>query len=108
MAGLDDRAVHVADRHRRDLAGLDRHHGLVKQRQAFRDLAEVDQAPTLAHAREREQLGVAEPLTDLSRPPERGACRRDVAIGEDAAHPGRVLKEPALDAVQIGPVQQAV
>ena len=108
VAGVDDRAVRVADGHRRDLAGLDRHHGLVEQRQALGDLAEVDQAPALSNPGEREQLPVAEPVTDLGGPPERGARRRDVAIGEDAAHPGRVLKEPALDTVEVGLVQQAV
>ena len=108
VAGVDHRAVRVSDCHRRDFAGLDRHHGLVEQRQAFGDLAEVDQAPALAHPREREQLPVAEPLADLGGPPERGVRRRDVAVGEDAAHPGRVLKEPALDAVEVGVVQQPV
>ena len=68
LAARDHAAVDDAGEDRRDLAGGDRDHRLVEQRQALRRRALSDASQTLDVHRDREELCVAEPLADLGGP----------------------------------------
>ena len=67
MACLDDRAVRVADRDRRQLPCRDGHHRLVQQPHTLGDRTAVDQATADADPGQSHQLLITEPFTDVDR-----------------------------------------
>ena len=106
-ARVDDRAVRIAGRDRRQLAGFDRDHRLVEQRHAVGDLAEVDQHATLADAREGDELAVREARTDLAGLDELAVRAGNVAGLEEPHHREPVLEVALLDAVDVRIVEEA-
>jgi hypothetical protein len=65
LAGQDHRAVDDPGHDRRYLTGRDRHHGLVEQPHTLRAPVQLDQGLAHAEPGERQQVRVAEAVTDL-------------------------------------------
>ena len=101
-AGVDHRAVGVAGRQRRELAGLDRHHGPVEQCHPLGQVAEVDEHAALGDGGERGQLAVGVPGGDLARLHEVGVGAGEVTGLEHPQHAEPVLEVALLHAVDAG------
>ena len=103
---LDHRAVDIPGRERRHLPSRNGDHRLVEQRDASRDLAEIDQAASPTHTGESPQLRITEAVTDTRRFREVPVCARGVTF-EHGAHPDQVAQIAPLDAIQLALVQEA-
>ena len=82
LEGIDRGAVHDPDDDRRDLAGRDRQHRLIEQRDAARHLRHVDERLSTAHPGQRREIGVAEALGDRGRAVEGVECGNRVSCVE--------------------------
>lgn len=100
QAHEDDGAVDGAGDDSRDFLGRHRHHSLIQQGQAFRDLPRTDESPPLAEASKRHEIRLAVAFTLLARTAEHG-----VGFGRGSLfdHPQghRHHQEAPLDAVEI-------
>ena len=105
LAPLDHRAVKVTHRGRGHLLRRDRHHRLVEQRHALGDLSAIDEAPPLTDPGQRDQLRVAETVTDPGRLGKAHAGGLDVAV-ESEAQGGAVAQVSVLDTVSAAAVEQ--
>jgi hypothetical protein len=114
-AALDHRAVDEPRGDRRQLAGRDRHHRLVEQREPRLDLAATEAYAALLVDRDRQQVGVAEALAGLHRRRElhlvaaleRGE-QREIAALDAVAVAEQPLRaaEPAGGAAQLAPQRE--